>query len=120
MNPAKVILENGLGGLKNTLCWCHGGRRAADRAGVFRPEADRADDFGQSAEVQDRPGGLGVLRSHGHPICSIISITCARLKQAPEGGDSRHPPQTTPGELKEHWYLVLDGTKRMQDKGIFP
>ena len=36
------------------------------------------------------------------------------------GGDSRHPPQTTPGELQEHWYLVLDGTKRMQHKGIFP
>jgi predicted Zn-dependent peptidase len=36
-----------------------GGRRAADRAGVFPPEADRADDFGQSGEVQDRPGGLG-------------------------------------------------------------
>ena len=89
VNPAKVILENGLGGLKNTLCWCHGGRRAADRAGVFRPEADRTDDFGQSGELQDRPGGLGVLRSREHPLCSIISITCARLKQAPEGSDSR-------------------------------
>jgi hypothetical protein len=43
---------------------------------------------------------LGVLRSREHPLCSIISITCARLKQAPEGGDSRHPPQTTPGRHK--------------------
>jgi Peptidase M16 inactive domain len=97
-----------------------GGRRAADRAGVFRPEADRADDFGQSGKVQDRPGGPGVLKSREHPICSIISITCARLKQAPEGGDSRHPPQSPSGEPQESWYLVLDGTKHMQDKGIFP
>jgi len=98
----------------------HGGRRAADRAGVFRPEADRADDFGQSAEVQDRPGGLGVLRSHEHPICSIISITCARLKQAPEGGDSQASAADPFWGPQEHWCLVLDGTKRMQDKGIFP
>ena len=35
------------------------GRRAADRPDVFRPEADRADDFGQSGEVQNRPGRPG-------------------------------------------------------------